>query len=95
MFGLLLFQQLVTLLRYILVENYLLLHHSGPPCPKGMISLLGNCYGIVRNTQGSNATNQNCFWKSGDQNYQLATPNDDQVGALKLVNQSTFQFTTT
>ena len=50
---------------------------TGSPCPTGMISLLGQCYGLVKNTQSDFANNSNCNWKSGDPNYELAVlPND-------------------
>jgi hypothetical protein len=37
-----------------------------------MVSLLGQCYGLVKNTQSDFANNSNCNWKSGDPNYELA-----------------------
>jgi hypothetical protein len=46
--------------------------HQGTPCPKGMVSLLGQCYGLVKNTQSDLPDNSNCNWKSGDPNYELA-----------------------
>jgi hypothetical protein len=44
-----------------------------------MISLLGQCLGVVKNSRGNNATEENCYWKSGDKNYQLNTFKDDKV----------------
>ena len=52
---------------------------KGTPCPSGMISLLGQCYGLVKNTQSDFANNSNCNWKSGDPNYELAVLPDDGV----------------
>jgi hypothetical protein len=48
-----------------------------------MMSLMGQCYGVVKNSASSTAADgSNCNWKSGDQNYQLAVVKNDQVLAL-------------
>jgi hypothetical protein len=44
-----------------------------------MISLLGQCYGLVKNTQSDFANNSNCNWKTGDPNYELAVLPEDGV----------------
>ncbi len=64
------------------MSNMFIKSTTGPPCPKGMMSLLGQCFGIVQNSEGSNATDKNCFWKSGDKNYQLAVLTNTQVNVL-------------
>ncbi len=50
----------------------LMIYLSGTPCPKGMISLMGECFGVVKNSVSNSADDSNCYWKSGDQNYELA-----------------------
>lgn len=50
----------------------LMIHFSGTPCPKGMTSLMGECFGVVKNSVSNSADDSNCYWKSGDQNYELA-----------------------
>jgi hypothetical protein len=62
-----------------LIYNFKILTIKGPPCPKGMVSLLGQCLGVVKNSRGNNATDENCYWKSGDKNYQLHKLKDDKV----------------
>jgi hypothetical protein len=44
-----------------------------------MVSLLGQCLGVVKNSRANNASDENCYWKSGDKNYQLNTFKDDKV----------------
>jgi hypothetical protein len=44
-----------------------------------MVSLLGQCLGVVKNSRANNASDENCYWKSGDKNYQLNTLKDDKV----------------
>ena len=53
----------------------------GDPCPKGMTSLMGECFGVVKNSISTLADDENCYWKSGDQNYKLAVVRNDQVAA--------------
>jgi len=42
----------------------------GTPCPQGMISMVGGCYGIVKNTFPDPIDDANCNWKSGNTNFQ-------------------------
>ena len=59
--------------------------HVGVPCPSGMVSLMGQCFGVVKNSVSSAASDSsNCYWKSGDQNYQLAVLKNDQVSDLTV-----------
>jgi hypothetical protein len=51
----------------------------GIPCPKGMTSLLGECFGVVKNSITATADDRNCNWKSGDQNYRLAVVKNEEV----------------
>jgi len=44
-----------------------------------MISLLGQCYGLVKNTQSDVPDISSCNWKSGDPNYMLAVLPDEGV----------------
>jgi hypothetical protein len=55
-------------------------YHQGPPCPSGMTSLMGRCLGLVKNSGSSTTKNEvNCYWKSGDLNYQIMAFTNDQV----------------
>jgi len=56
----------------------------GPPCPRGMTSLVGQCVGLVRNGASTTPVDRNCNWKSGDQNYKLATISNSQVIFVKF-----------
>ena len=52
----------------------------GVACPHGMVALMGQCLGVVKNSVSSSASDSsNCYWKSGDRNYQLAVVPNDQV----------------
>ena len=44
----------------------------GPSCPKGMMSLLGQCFGVVKNSKADTPTDSNCNWKTGDTNFRTA-----------------------
>jgi hypothetical protein len=44
-----------------------------------MTSLMGECFGVVKNSVSATADDRNCYWKSGDQNYKLAVVSNDQV----------------
>jgi hypothetical protein len=55
-----------------------------------MISLLGQCYGLVKNTQIDVPDNLNCNWKSGDPNYELAVLPED--GVKQLIQKFAFIF---
>ena len=46
-----------------------------------MTSLMGECFGVVKNSISTLADDENCYWKSGDQNYKLAVVRNDQVAA--------------
>jgi len=49
-----------------------------------MTSLMGECFGVVKNSVNNSADDSNCYWKSGDQNYKLAVlRNSMQVWDLK------------
>ena len=47
-----------------------------------MASLAGRCIGLVKNSASDLPDDQNCFWKSGDLNYGLATFGNDKVTML-------------
>ena len=47
-----------------------------------MASLAGRCIGLVKNSASDLPEDQNCFWKSGDLNYGLATFGNDKVTNL-------------
>ena len=44
-----------------------------------MISLTGGCYGVVKNTFPNPKDDANCYWKSGNPNFQQATLKNDKV----------------
>jgi hypothetical protein len=44
-----------------------------------MISLAGQCFGLVRNTLPNIADDANCHWKSGNENFQKASQSYSQV----------------
>ncbi len=39
---------------------------GGPPCPKGMASLFGDCYGLVKNYNTEGVSHANCYFESGN-----------------------------
>jgi hypothetical protein len=64
---------------YVLLVKNLYYLPSGPPCPKGMTSLVGRCMGVVLNSISNTSSDSNCNWKSGDLNYKMATFANDKV----------------
>ena len=38
---------------------------GGPSCPKGMVSLYGKCFGVVKNSYSTTSDDLNCNFESG------------------------------
>ena len=38
---------------------------GGPSCPKGMVSLYGKCFGVVKNSYSTAPDDLNCNFESG------------------------------
>lgn len=52
---------------------------TGLPCPEGMLSLLGQCIGVIKNAASDTLDPQNCAWQSANANNQPLTVPDVKV----------------